>query len=664
MRMFNNSYMRSNRKFIFGGSLMSTQKNVTRWIWKSITGLIFAAAIIISSCEDVTNIKGGIAEYSELAALSVSSAKVGDPIPIYDVDELELIGDTYEYPANGDYILEDDLTLTSWTPICDPTAGRDPFTGTFDGNGHTITVLSYASSVLNNNTYIGIFAVLGGVEDDPSVSNLTVEPMLTITTAKAQYVGGIAGYARNTVFTNITIDGILNATSSNSVANYNVGGVSGFAASSSFINVHVEDLIEGQLNVPPPSPDKWEIWRGDGTFRVRSPLAVTGQDGVTTGGVVGYAKNSQFRSITVTGSVQAEGRQQKNPAYAGGVVGAGDGLSIDDAYTSVTVTGDGNGYNTSAGGVAGYILESRVRNSSAAGAVNAVADSASFGWSDSWQVYAGGLVGYAGGTDTAPSQIDHSNATGNVSADSPFPYAGGLVGYLYGFNDFTNPAKNGSTVNKSCAAGNVTAISEPDPSLNYGDIPYAGGLVGYSSVIGSTIVDSYARGNVNATTLGAYAWAGGIIGGNANDAVVLRTYATGTVESDTGTRNPLYAPDYAPSGPAAGGIAGFNYYTAKTSVSNSVALNTEVDGDQSIGQDVVHRVVGSIGDGSGHDGVIYNNLAYENMDVHDNWKPEYGANRRDGANTAKAPNKDVYTDLSWDFTNTWTIGSDGYPIIK
>jgi hypothetical protein len=626
---------------------------------KPVFGLVVVSAMIIS-CENV-NGPGGLA--AENGALSASRTGVGATYHITTVADLRAVNDD---PA-GDYILDNDLTLTNWVPLCNPDLEIAPFTGTFDGNGKTITVLSYASSMLNSNTYLGIFAVIGdGTSHYPpvSVSNLTVKPSLTITTASAQYVGGLAGYTDMANYTNITIDGVLNATSSNSVANYNVGGVTGFAASSSFIKVHVEDWIEGQLNVPPPPPDKWEIWRGDGTFRVRSPLAATGQDGVTTGGVAGYAKNSQFRSVSVDGIVRAEGRQQGNPAYAGGVVGAGDGLSIDDAHTDVSVTGDGNGYNTSAGGVAGYIIESRVRNSSAAGTVSAVADSASFGWNDSWQVYAGGLVGYAGGSDAAPSQIDHSNATGNVSADSPFPYAGGLVGYLYGYNDFSNPAKNGSTVSKSYATGNVTAVSEPATSGNLGDIPYAGGLVGYASVIDSTIVDSYARGNVNATTLGAYAWAGGIVGGNANDAVVLRTYATGTVESDTGTRAPLYAPDYAPDGPAAGGIAGFNYYTAKTSVSNSVALNTEVDGDQSKAQDVVHRVVGSIGDGSGHDGILYDNLAYENMNVHDNWKPEYGANRRDGANTAKVPNKDVYTGLSWDFTNTWTIGSDGYPILQ
>jgi hypothetical protein len=346
------------------------------------------------------------------------------------------------------------------------------------------------------------------------------------------------------------------------------------------------------------------------------------------------------------------------------VVAYANGATIKNAQVSGSVTGSGYGYNTSAGGVAGYILASRVLDSSSAASVDLMGEGKAFSWDDSWQIYSGGLVGYAGGSNYAPSLIDHSHATGAVTAYSPFPYAGGLVGYLYGYNDFTNPAKNGSTVSRSYATGNVTATSQDDPNGVYGDIPYAGGLVGYSSVADSTISDSYATGNATATTKGTYAWAGGVIGGNANDAVVLRTYATGDVNSQTGEGlDPIYPPDYADAGPAAGGIAGFNYYSPDTSVSKSVALNKVVHGNQSTAQNVVHRVAGSVGNTSGYTGVLNNNYANEDMTVTDNWQQNKGLDDLDGADVEATPQQVLYAGLGWDFANTWQL-TGTYPTLR
>jgi hypothetical protein len=350
--------------------------------------------------------------------------------------------------------------------------------------------------------------------------------------------------------------------------------------------------------------------------------------------------------------------------YAGGVLGSSNGATVVSSTSSGAINSIGFGYNTSAGGIGGYIVASRVLDSSASGSVSATASSRTFGWDDSWQVYSGGLIGYAGGSDTAPSSIEHSNATSTVNATSPFPYAGGLVGYLYGYNDFSNPAKNGSTVTRSFATGDVTAISSTDPSGTYGDIPYAGGLVGYSSVVGCRIENSYARGNATVTTNGTYAWAGGLIGGNANDAVVSKTYATGTVSSTTGTLPPLYAPDYADAGPAAGGIAGFNYYSTATTVSDSAALNNRVNGNQT-SQNVVHRVAGSTGNTSGRIGTLNNNIGSQSMAIGTNWQQDIGSNLRDGADTAAQPGEPVFTGtLRWDFLNIWVMASDNYPALR
>jgi hypothetical protein len=569
--------------------------------------------MVISSCDAGTGVSGDAAQF----ALSASGAKANpNAIVITTSTQLAEIGNSL--PADGDYVLGNDLTLTTWFPLCDPQFEQKPFTGTFDGAGYTIT------------------------------------------TTVAQYVGGFSGYARDTQFTNITVTGSLAANSIGPVDNYNVGGVTGFAADSTFTNVRVGAGLRASAPInPPPS---LQIWRGNDTFRARSVGADIGEDGLAIGGVAGYAKNSRFLTITVTSSIGVSTVSSSTgsaPAYAGGVAGSANTVTIENSQSSSSIIVSGPGYNTAAGGIAGYLLAGTIRNASATGSVDLTSLGVDFGWDDSWQNYAGGLVGYAGGTDTAASYITRSYATGSASATAPFPYAGGFIGYVYGYNNFEDPAKNGTTITESYATGTVTATAQ----ATSGDIPYAGGFAGYSSIGDSRIVDSYARGSATVTTDGTYAWAGGFIGGNANNSVILRVYATGDVSSTTGSLPPLYAPLYADAGPAAGGIAGFNYYSANTSISDSFALNATVRGNQTTAQDVVHRVAGSIGNTSGI-GTLNNNLANEVMTVTDNWKQDFGLDRRDGLDTNAVPAQSVYAGLGWLFGSIWKIGTDNYPALQ
>jgi hypothetical protein len=619
--------------------------------------------MFISSCDAVTG-PDAIAGNGDLA-LSASRAKVGQPVVITTEAELATIGNTL--PSDGDYELGANLTLSDWVPICGPGSRLGPFTGTFDGKNYTITVNSFAISAVYGK-YLGIFAVIGGETGAPSVSNLNVALGLPAYTTTAQYVGGVAGYTRDAAFSNITVRGSLNVTQNpNTPNNFNVGGVAGFAASSTFNNIVAGVNFNTARSVSPAlATPKREVWKGGDTFRVRTvvdSLDITGEDGLATGGVAGAVKFSQFRVITVTGYIDARGTTQGVPVYAGGVLGYANGATIDNAEALVDVSGEGPGYNSSAGGVAGYVINTAIRNSSAEGSVNLLGESLDFGWEASWQVYAGGLVGYAGGSEAAPSLIEHSHATNFVFAYAPFPYAGGLVGYLYGYNDFTYPAKNGSTVSRSYATGSVFVDSQTDWTNNIGDIPYAGGLVGYSSITGSTIVDSYATSDAYAYTEGTFAWTGGVVGGNANGAVVLRTYATGYVDSYTGTLDPLYAPEYADAGPAAGGIAGFNYYSAATLVTDSVALNSSVSGNNQGGQDVVHRVTGSLGNTGGYIGSLDNNYANFAMTIGANWQPQIGLTRVDGADVETVPSQALYAGLGWDFAKVWQL-TGTYPTLR
>ena len=109
-------------------------------------------------------------------------------------------------------------------------------------------------------------------------------------------------------------------------------------------------------------------------------------------------------------------------------------------------------------------------------------------------------------------------------------YAGGLVGY------------NGSsaTIMNSYATGDVSASSTNSSAR-------AGGLVGYNES-SATIMNSYATGDVSASSTRSYsAYAGGLVG--RNDGTITNSYATGDVSaSDTSSYSYAYA----------GGLVGYN----------------------------------------------------------------------------------------------------------
>jgi hypothetical protein len=587
---------------------------------------LFAVIVIFTACQDVTGPAGDAA--ADLFGLNAAKSKV-DPnqIVITDEDGLRAIEDD----PTEDYVLGASFPVSNWTPICGPYTSIDPFTGTLDGAGYTITVESFDSTALTGSDYIGIFAVIGNGSASPTVSNITVNIDTDPITTTAQFVGGLAGEVNGATIGGVQITGILNVTST----------------------------------YTPPSSVREKALNAQ-NFHAMVATKDGQQTAVYVGGVAGFVLNSTIAAPVTSVSIHATATQA--PVFAGGVGGFVEGSSISRGVSSSNVVSNGPGYNTSGGGIAGYIVGAQVSDSSASGNIEVTALGVKFDDYDSWQVDAGGLIGYAGGSETTASTITHSHATGSVTAYAPFPYAGGLAGYLYGYNNFTDPASNGTVVSTSYATGDVTSISQDDPNGKWGDIPYAGGLVGYSSVVGTIIQDSYARGNATAETSGTYAWGGGLIGGNTNDAVVTRSYATGDVQVETGSLPPIYAPYHAEQdpGPAAGGIAGYNYYTKATTVSNSVALNTIVHGNQTK-QDVVHRVVGSQANNTGYPGTLTDNLANVNMIIGDNWVQHIGASDLDGANTVVRPAQSVYQGLGWSFGSTqaapWSMGADGYPAL-
>ena len=198
-----------------------------------------------------------------------------------------------------------DITLTEpWTPV--GTDYQNPYTGTFDGKGHTITGLT----VTGSNEYAGLFGYIGS---GGTVKNVKLADVQITSDHQYGNAGGVAGYSQGT---------LENCSVSGRVRGYSAGGVVGC-----------------QLG---------------GTITECSSLAtVKGTGGV--GGVVGQTNyGATLTACYATGNVTAESDPQNN-TYAGGVVGSNGGSStLIACYATgnVTVTGSGTG-SIYVGGVTG-----------------------------------------------------------------------------------------------------------------------------------------------------------------------------------------------------------------------------------------------------------------------------------------------------------------------
>jgi hypothetical protein len=270
----------------------------------------------------------------------------------------------------------------------------------------------------------------------------------------------------------------------------------------------------------------------------------------------------------------------------------------------------------------------------------------------------GGLFGYSGGNST----IFQSYATGTVSATSAYPYAGGLVGYNSGRPD----GSDGSTINQCYAAGAVTATA-----INNG-LPVAGGFAAYNGLGRSVIENSYATGAVTASggtpsANSEYAWAGGLVGANADTGIIDQCYATGNVSPIAGTGTlPGPAPETG-AGALAGGIVGYNY-TAKAFVQYCAALNGALTGNTPGAAALydVNRVIGRNGSGTPSPMLIVN-YGNEEMSLSPSHSPVDNTSGVDGGTCDSQPSQSSpnwYSDtLQWDFNTVWKAGS-GYPVLQ
>lgn len=375
---------------------------------------------------------------------------------ITNCEELINIDDVLD----GDFELMSDLDCVSEGNDAMIGDNQNPFTGSFDGNDHTVTI----DLDLSDNG-IGLFSQ---VTDGGTVNNLTVAGSI----GGSNEVGGIAGGVTDASFENIhneaTISGensvgglvgyinggtsIMNSSSSGSVTGVNyIGGLVGrlqassIASSSSTGAVNGVDNVGGAVGL---MTETSEVVNSSASGLVQGASAV--------GGFVGgsYCSSSHYRS-NATGDVIASG------SAVGGYVGddgcEGPGSTYLESFASGDVTGE-----SLLGGFIGQAFVSTLDKTYALGDVTSTGGG-----------YVGGLIGYSNGFDGAETQVDESFARGDVVANGTS--VGGLVGGTSG---------DGNIFTDVFALGSVTGSG------------IVGGLLGYSTA-GTTTTNAYATGLIS-----------------------------------------------------------------------------------------------------------------------------------------------------------------------
>lgn len=351
----------------------------------------------------------------------------------------ELLAALLNLNLAGHYILGANIDATGIT-IAPIGSSTSPFTGTFEGNGHTINGLH----VVGNGTYVGLFAEVGA---GGMISNLGLTN-LSVSAPHGYDVGGLVGRNFGTI--------------ENS---YTTGVVSGTAGS----------LIPGQSGIAIGGIAGWNYFKIENSHssaNITSDSTSSVDLGGLSGGNTGTIDHS-YASGTISGHSGAYGSGLVEIGGLVGELGYSNGTSglIENSHATGQVVSTGS--NTAAGGLVGASLNSSaITQSYATGSVSAGGPS-----------WIGGLVGIL-----FSGAITQSFAIGSTNVGS-YGDAGGLVGQMNSGTIFESYAKGAATGAASTDVGGLVAHSYGGTiSQSYatghvsgGNFSISGGLAAQSS---------------------------------------------------------------------------------------------------------------------------------------------------------------------------------------
>lgn len=210
------------------------------------------------------------------------------------------------FDQTGTYIPEADEEAEQWMRIG---SNAVPYTGTFDGNGFTISGLY----INTESDYQGLF---GWIQDGAVIKNLGVTDSFV---NGNNFAGGVVGFADECYMVNCYHDGVVRG-------NNEIGGVMGYNFGN-VENCYNMGYVYGLSNVGGVSGDNYNTIEGCYNTGTVSGYTITG-------GVVGYNYLAGFVENTYNkGEVSAESD------FVGGVLGVNDEGTVKNTYNIGKVSG-------------------------------------------------------------------------------------------------------------------------------------------------------------------------------------------------------------------------------------------------------------------------------------------------------------------------------------
>lgn len=312
-------------------------------------------------------------------------------------------------------LLENDIDLSDgdWNPIgvyAVKQTERKPFTGNFDGNGHSITGLN-----VDKDNYSGLF----GYIENSNISGLSLSGSVKST---SQYAGGLLG-----------------------VAVYDEYDQTGYYISDIYSNVNVDSGsaggIAGEIRIPKENILTVENIHSKGFIAGQSISA-----GVIASMLLDYRSSVKFENIENTADVIGGSES----GIISGIIGeitiktSEAAISLSNVVNLGTVSNADNIINSHASGLIGYAFYNGGYETESCIEIN---NSFNHGFI-SGAINAGGLIGESG----ISLDIENSGNTNNITATQ---IAGGIVGFAGTNRIMINSSTNSGDVVSACVAGGI-----------------------------------------------------------------------------------------------------------------------------------------------------------------------------------------------------------------
>jgi hypothetical protein len=313
---------------------------------------------------------------------SKTSAPVIIAIAINSLEQLNAISAAANNYAGlrKNYKLTADISGVT-TPIGAVSGGRFvPFTGDFDGNGHTVTVnitsgLTIPSGPLAG-TYAGLFAAAGELSGDPgtrgTIHDLKVSGTINIKISADRMLcaGGVVGGMLPTASVSKVVSSVDVSASGKGMAA--AGGIAGGLQGGTVSNASASGNISATTT---STSDDIRAHAGgiagavmgavvSRVYATGNVSATSSGDDAQAGGVVGSADDdSDVNNVYATGNVSATGNGPEAHARAGGVMGnIHNGGTLSYAYATGDISVTVSTKSGQAAGIVGNLDPGSVHN--------------------------------------------------------------------------------------------------------------------------------------------------------------------------------------------------------------------------------------------------------------------------------------------------------------